>query len=176
MTAEEIKQAYSMKEIVGRYGLVPDRRGYVPCPFHKERTASMKIYEKDYHCFGCGENGDIFSFIQKMEDIPFPEAFRSLGGTYGQESPRTARIRAAAARREKARRAEAETRFQGWKKKRLGEVCRLLRLLDAMIPGYAPLSDEWQAAIRMREGNQYKYDVLASGTRAEQEEMRALDE
>lgn len=176
MTSEEIKQAYSMQEIVGRYGLVPNRRGYIPCPFHKEKTASMKIYEKDYHCFGCGENGDIFSFIQRMEDITFPEAFRSLGGTYGVENPKAARIRKAVAWKEKVRHMEDEMMFQRWRADRLGEVCRLLRLLDEAIPGYVQYSGEWEAAIQMREANRYKYDVLASGTRAEQEEMRALDE
>lgn len=176
MTSEEIKQAYNMQEIVGRYGLIPNRRGYVPCPFHKEKTASMKIYEKDYHCFGCGENGDIFSFIQRMEDITFSEAFRSLGGTYEMESPKAARIRKAGACKEKARRMEEEMRFQRWRADRLGEVCRLLRLLDEVMPGYVPYSGEWEAAVQMREENRYKYDVLASGTRAEQEEMRALDE
>lgn len=176
MTVDEIKQEYSMGEVVGRYGLVPNRRGYIPCPFHKEKTASMKIYAKDYHCFGCGENGDIFDFIQKMDGITFPEAFRSLGGTYGVESPKAARIRKAGAWKEKARRMEEEMRFQRWRADRLGEACRLLRLLDEAIPGYEPFSVEWEAAIQMREANRYKYDVLASGTRAEQEEMRALDE
>lgn len=176
MTREELKQEYSMADIVGRYGLVPNRRGYVPCPFHKEKTASMKIYEKDYHCFGCGENGDIFSFIQKMEDIAFPEAFRFLGGTYRIESPKEARIRKARAWKDKARRMEEEVRFRRWRAGRLGEVCRILRLLDEVMLGYAVYSSEWEAAMQMREANRYKYDVLASGTRAEQEEMRALDE
>lgn len=176
MTVDEIKQEYSMGDIVARYGLVPDRRGYVPCPFHKERTASLKVYERGYHCFGCGENGDVFDFIQKMDGITFPEAFRSLGGTYGVESPKAARIRKAGALKEKARRLEGEKRFQRWRAGRLGGVCRLLRLLDEAIPGYVPYSGEWEAAIQMREVNRYKYDVLASGTRAEQEGMRSLDE
>ena len=42
----------------------------------------MKIYDKDFHCFGCGANGDIFSFVQRMENVDFKEAFYSLGGTY----------------------------------------------------------------------------------------------
>lgn len=176
MTKEEIKEALSMQDVLGRYGLMPNTAGYIPCPFHREKTASMKIYGKDYNCFGCGANGDVFSFVQGMEDIPFPEAFRLLGGTYQQESPKAARIRKAGAKREKARRTLEETQFQRWRINRLGEACHLLRLLEAAIPGYMPFSDEWEAAIRMREENCYKYTVLASGTRAEQEEMRALDE
>ena len=83
MTKEELKQQYSMRDITERYGLYPDRKGFIHCPFHKgDNYASMKIYEKYFHCFGFGANGDIFSFVQMMENINFKEAFQSLGGTY----------------------------------------------------------------------------------------------
>ncbi len=82
MRKEEIKEIFSMEEVVSRYGLHPNRAGFIPCPFHKEKTASMKIYARDFHCFGCGANGDIFDFIQKMDNVDFKEAFQSLGGTY----------------------------------------------------------------------------------------------
>lgn len=83
MTKEEIKSAYSMQEIVERYGLHPNRAGFIRCPFHKgDHDASMKIYQDSYHCFGCGANGDIFTFIQQMDNCDFKTAFYSLGGTY----------------------------------------------------------------------------------------------
>ena len=76
MTKEEVKSRYSMRDILARYGIRPNRAGFVRCPFHKgDREPSMKIYEKDFHCFGCGETGDIFSFVQKMEHLSFREAF-----------------------------------------------------------------------------------------------------
>lgn len=83
MTKEEIKNTYSMQEIVERYGLHPNRAGFIRCPFHKgDNDASMKIYKDSYHCFGCGANGDIFTFIQQMENYDFKTAFYNLGGTY----------------------------------------------------------------------------------------------
>lgn len=83
MTVEEIKAAYSMRDIVARYGFQPNRRGFIPCPFHQgDRQASLKVYDRDYHCHACGANGDIFSFVEQMEDMTFKEAFQSLGGTY----------------------------------------------------------------------------------------------
>ena len=42
----------------------------------------MKIYQDSFHCFGCGANGDIFTFVQMMDWVDFKEAFQSLGGTY----------------------------------------------------------------------------------------------
>lgn len=71
-----------MTDIAARYGIHPNRAGFVRCPFHKEKTASMKIYKDNYYCFGCGANGDIFAFIQRMEGVEFREAFQILGGTY----------------------------------------------------------------------------------------------
>lgn len=82
MNSEEIKKIYSMQDILARYGLHPNRSGFICCPFHKEKTASMKIYQDSYYCFGCGAHGDIFDFISEMEDITFREAFFELGGTY----------------------------------------------------------------------------------------------
>lgn len=83
MTKEEIKSTYSMQGIVERYGLHPNRAGFIRCPFHKgDNDASMKIYKDSYYCFGCGANGDIFTFIQRMDNCDFKTAFYSLGGTY----------------------------------------------------------------------------------------------
>ena len=50
------------------------------CPLHNEKTPSFKIDPATqlWHCFGCGEGGDVFSFIMKTEDLNFPEAVRRL--------------------------------------------------------------------------------------------------
>ena len=48
------------------------------CPFHNEKTPSMKIYEQDFHCFGCGVGGNVFTFLTKIEGISFVEAVQTL--------------------------------------------------------------------------------------------------
>ena len=82
MTSDEIKQSTSMQEVLNMFGLKVNRKGFMCCPFHKEKTPSMKIYEKKYHCFGCGEDGDVFSFVMKYQGCDFKEAFKILGGGY----------------------------------------------------------------------------------------------
>lgn len=82
MNSEEIKKTYSMRDILSRYGIQPNRAGFIRCPFHKEKTASMKIYQDSYYCFGCGAHGDVFDFVSAMDNLTFREAFRELGGTY----------------------------------------------------------------------------------------------
>ncbi len=52
------------------------------CPFHQEKTPSFFVYpdinDPHYHCFGCGAHGDVFTFLMKIEDIPFSDALRRL--------------------------------------------------------------------------------------------------
>ena len=89
MTVDEIKSQYSMKDILSMYGITPNHAGFIHCPFHQgDRTASMKIYLKDYHCHACGANGDIFTFVRQMENCSFKDAFKRLGGSYEAKSDR----------------------------------------------------------------------------------------
>src|SRR5258708_30550435 len=60
------------------------------CPFHAEKTPSFSVHatRQFYHCFGCGESGDVFAFIQKVENITFPEAVRLLAQKLGVPMPK----------------------------------------------------------------------------------------
>lgn len=57
-------------------------RLYGRCPFHNEKTGSFVIYEEQnsYHCYGCGEGGDVINFVQKQQNLKFIEAVRFLVG------------------------------------------------------------------------------------------------
>src|SRR5437879_9500198 len=60
------------------------------CPFHNEKTPSFSVHatRQFYHCFGCGVSGDVFSFVQKIENITFPEAVRAVAQKLGIALPR----------------------------------------------------------------------------------------
>src|SRR3974377_2338865 len=60
------------------------------CPFHNEKTPSFSVHatRQFYHCFGCGASGDVFSFIQKIENITFPEAVRLIAQKLGVPMPK----------------------------------------------------------------------------------------
>jgi DNA primase len=59
------------------------------CPFHAEKTASFIVnpVRQSFHCFGCGEGGDVFSFMMKYHRLTFPEALQELAGRYHIDLP-----------------------------------------------------------------------------------------
>src|SRR5436305_5850409 len=60
------------------------------CPFHQEKSPSFSIHatRQFFHCFGCGVSGDVFSFVQKIENITFPEAVRLVAQKMGMPLPK----------------------------------------------------------------------------------------
>ena len=90
---ESLKQQADIVRIVGDY--VKLKKAGAQnfsglCPFHAEKTASFSVHatRQFYHCFGCGESGDVFAFIQKVENITFPEAVRLLAQKLGVPMPK----------------------------------------------------------------------------------------
>lgn len=86
------------------------------CPFHGERTPSFNVYEKHFHCFGCGEHGNAFDFVRKNDGVSFPEAVKRLAADAGVDLPQGAprptspaeRAAQEAAAQERQRRIEAK--------------------------------------------------------------------
>jgi DNA primase len=75
---QTIKDRLTMCEVLERYGYETNKKGFVCCMFHNEKTPSMKIFDKDYHCFGCGEHGDVITFVQKLFGLSFPDALKKI--------------------------------------------------------------------------------------------------
>ena len=88
---DELRQRLSLVDIISRrVPLVKKGQNYWGCcPFHNEKTPSFSVSEEKgfYHCFGCGEHGDIISFVMKSENIDFKEAIKELADIAGMKLP-----------------------------------------------------------------------------------------
>lgn len=93
--AQILKQQADIVRIVGGY--ISLRKSGAQnysglCPFHKEKSPSFSVHaaRQFYHCFGCQASGDVFSFVQKIENITFPEAVRAVAQKLGVPMPKQA--------------------------------------------------------------------------------------
>lgn len=164
MTKEEIKEQYSMQDILARYGLHANRAGFIRCPFHKgDNNPSMKIYEDSFYCFACGANGDIFSFIMRMDGCSFREAYISLDGTYTHRTVRDDISRYHVLMAQKTRKHKLEKLL--FKKQDADNWLYIYRKIYMNAEVY---SDEWCECY-----NKYQYMCYVSDYLAEQAEQIA---
>ncbi len=88
---DELRERLSIVDVVGRrVPLVKKGQNYWGCcPFHNEKTPSFSVNEAKgfYHCFGCGEHGDIISFVMKSENVDFKTAITELAAQAGLKMP-----------------------------------------------------------------------------------------
>jgi hypothetical protein len=80
-----IKSNVSIYDVISRYGFELNRAGFIVCPFHNEKTGSMKIYGKTnrFKCFGCGVWGDVIDFVARMERTNVIGAAEIIGIAFG---------------------------------------------------------------------------------------------
>ena len=87
---DEIKARTDLSDLIAGYGIQVKRAGgsyKACCPFHHEKTPSFHIQPAKgyYHCFGCGESGDVIKFVMKYEGLTFMEAAQKLASACGLE-------------------------------------------------------------------------------------------
>ncbi len=90
---EQVRLSSDIAQIVGEYVKLK-RRGrnlLGLCPFHQEKTPSFTVSpdKQIFHCFGCSQGGNVFSFLMEHEKMSFPEAVRHLAAKCGVKVPET---------------------------------------------------------------------------------------
>ena len=85
---EEVKTRVNIADVIGEYvALRPASAGSLKglCPFHDEKSPSFNVRPAQgfYHCFGCGEGGDVYKFIQQLDQLSFTEAVEKLAARIG---------------------------------------------------------------------------------------------
>ena len=74
-----VKAAVTTRQLAELYGLRPDRRGMVCCPFHGDKHPSMKV-DTRFHCFACGADGDVIDFAARLHGLSKWDAARRIAG------------------------------------------------------------------------------------------------
>lgn len=148
---EKVKELVSMPEIAAAYGLEVKRNGFARCPWHTDKTASMKLYDgrRGFYCFSCHRGGDVISFVSTYFNISPLEAARKINSDFGlglDLSPhrQTEAERIAALKRERL--IEVNERYEAWRKETLTILDTTLQAIN-QIPRDRP-PDELTAGQR----------------------------
>lgn len=81
--AEQIKDAVTMPDVLGRYGLLDgNRRGRIPCPLHNGTDKNFAYKDKSFRCYVCNESGTVIDFAMKLFDLPFQAACKRLNDDF----------------------------------------------------------------------------------------------
>lgn len=79
---DEILNILNMKDILNKYG-IEIKKYMCHCPFHKDNSPSMKVYEKSFYCFSCNRTGDLIEFVKQYFNLNFQEAMEKINFDFG---------------------------------------------------------------------------------------------
>ena len=166
---ETVKAAVHPRMAAERYGLPIKQGNMICCPFHDDRTPSMKLNEDYFYCFGCGASGDVIDLAARLFGLSSYDAAKKLAADFditGQKPSILARLQRGASQAETERRCfrvlgDYLQILQDWK-----EHCAPQSPEDAIDPRYAEASHMLE-----RIGNML--DILACGTPKERAEVVA---
>ena len=132
---EAVKQSVTTRQAAEHYGIHAGRNGMACCPFHNDKTPSMKL-DRRYHCFGCGADGDVIDFAAALYGLGKKEAAVQLaqdfGLSYEDWKP------PGKAKKPKPRQKSPEEQFQEAKNRCFRILADYLHLLMSMENGLRP--------------------------------------
>jgi len=176
---EEVKRRVSMREVISFYGFTPNRSNMIYCPFHDEKTPSMRIYDTHFHCFGCGVHGDSIKFVQLLYKLPAPiDSAKKINSDFGLgiQTERQTTAPPKPQEREPTL-SELQKAFEQWEQYAHKILLKYYKLLCIWYEEFAPCSaDEvpyelFTRACIEKEQVFYWLNVLAIGTDEEKIEL-----
>jgi hypothetical protein len=107
----ELKSRVDLKDVVISSGVelkIAHGKFKGLCPFHAEKTPSFYVFDQNFHCFGCGEHGDVIDYVQRLYGYSFKDALKHLGLKPGKPSAADRRRVAAVKRKREAEKKRAQ--------------------------------------------------------------------
>lgn len=185
----QIKEQVSTRDVAEYYGYKVGKNGMMCCPFHPDKTPSMKV-DARYHCFGCGADGDVISFVQELFELRPYEAAVKLAEDFGIPLEATAdhKGKSPGLRHKKnlqsfrtVRSPDPEAALRKWADDAVKTLTEYSWLLREWKETYAPASpdDEWHPlfceALQNETMNEYDLDILMFGSRDELRDFYKYD-
>jgi hypothetical protein len=178
----DVKKHLPMKEVARYYGITVNRSGFTRCPFHKERTPSMKIYDDHFYCFGCQCGGDVIRLVSQLFSLTPLEAVKKLQSDFGIADVEFDREQYEKERNTRMKQLLKEKQFESWKHNTyllLTDYCSLLRDWRREYAPEAldePFKDKYLESLKELEKIEYYCDFFLYGTRADLEEFKQNEE
>ena len=168
-----VKTSINLGEAAEHYGIKVNRYGKALCPFHNDRHPSMVVYDDHYHCFACGEHGDVIDFTSKLCGMSMLDAAKKLAYDFGitQDKPPDKVLQ------EKQNRKSEAQRLRENEKLCFSALLEYMKLLQEWKCLYAPRTpeEEWhphfiEACDRL-DYVEYLVDTLIGGDSYERTEV-----
>ena len=170
---EAVKTSINTRETAARYGVVVNRHGKALCPFHNDRHPSLFVDDDHYHCYACGEHGDVIDFTAKLYGLSLYDAAKKLAYDFGitQDKPPDK------ATLEKQNRKSEAQRLRELEKLCFSTLMEYYKLLQEWMVVYAPRTPEDEVDRRFAEAChwlsyvEYLVDTLIGGDSYERTEV-----
>jgi len=157
---DEAKARLTMAQVAKEYGYSANRAGFICCPFHSEKTASLKLYDRSFHCYGCGAGGSVIDFASRLFQLDALGAVKRLNEDFslgldlaGRPDPDELR--------ERKRTQEARKLFDAWRESMLNQIDACIR--TANTADFENLTDAAALALQWKETFEYWAEVLLHG-------------
>lgn len=170
---EAVKQSVTTRQAAEHYGIRVGRNGMACCPFHKDRTPSMKV-DSRYYCFGCGATGDVIDFVASLHNLGKRDAAIRLAEDFGIVYDADSHKKANLPVKKTVPKLTFEQRYEQMKTKCIRVLLDYRHLLRSWKEIYAPKPDNETWHPRFCEALQdishieYLLDILLFGETEEQ--------
>ena len=166
---DTVKAAVTPRMAAERYGL-PIRQGsMVCCPFHTDRTPSMKLNEDYFYCFGCGASGDVIDLAARLFSLSGYDAAKKLAADFGIVEQKPSVLT-------KLKRSKSQAELESRSFRGLGDYLQILQDWKVHCAPQSPedaIDPRYAEACHMLERIENMLDILTCGTPKERAEVVA---
>ena len=168
-----VKTSINLGEAAEYYGIEVNRYGKALCPFHNDRHPSMVVYDDHYHCFACGEHGDVIDLVANLYGLPVLDAVNKLAYDFGitQDKPPTKEMEEQLNKKSEAQRLRENEKLC------FSALMAYMKLLQEWMVLYAPRTpedehdDRFVQACHNLDYVEYLVDLLIMGDSYERTEV-----